>query len=269
MSVILGKCPHCGDDVIGGKYGAYCAKKCGFTAGKAFGRDLTENEVERMLAGEEVLLEGLISKKSGEEREYSMFVKADGIESYDFTKKDGKQTTGYRLKFKTRFPESETKEAEVIGKCPHCGADVVKGKYGAYCIKKCGFSLSWAYGRQLSDAEIKALLNGEEVLLKGCVHKAEGAEDKLYDMYAKADGYEEYTYTKKDGTEGAAYRMKFKTRFPGQDDDGGGENHSTVDKSGGEQEEPDDIDEADIEEPDIEEPDIEDDTTTGDSELPF
>ena len=68
-----------------------------------------------------------------------------------------------------------------------------------------------------------------------------------------------FTYTKKDGTEGAAYRMKFKTRFPGQDDDGDGENHSTVDKSGGEQEEPDDIDEADIE----------DDTVTGDSELPF
>ena len=27
---------------------------------------------------------------------------------------------------------------EALGKCPKCGGDVVKGKYGAYCKNKCG-----------------------------------------------------------------------------------------------------------------------------------
>ena len=33
---------------------------------------------------------------------------------------------------------------EALGKCPKCGADVVKGKFGAYCTGKCGMNVGKA-----------------------------------------------------------------------------------------------------------------------------
>ena len=50
---------------------------------------------------------------------------------------------------------------EPIGKCPKCGADVVKGKFGWYCKGKCGMNIAKVYGISLSDAQIKGLLNGK------------------------------------------------------------------------------------------------------------
>lgn len=50
---------------------------------------------------------------------------------------------------------------EPIGKCPKCGADVVKGKFGFYCKGKCGMNIAKVYGVGLSDAQVKGLLNGK------------------------------------------------------------------------------------------------------------
>ena len=50
---------------------------------------------------------------------------------------------------------------EPAGKCPKCGADVVKGKFGFYCKSKCGMNVAKVYGIQLSDEQIKGLLNGK------------------------------------------------------------------------------------------------------------
>ena len=50
---------------------------------------------------------------------------------------------------------------EPIGKCPKCGADVVKGKFGWYCKAKCGMNIAKVYGISLSDAQVKGLLNGK------------------------------------------------------------------------------------------------------------
>ena len=50
---------------------------------------------------------------------------------------------------------------EPIGKCPKCGADVVKGKFGWYCKGKCGMNIAKVYGISLSDAQVKGLLNGK------------------------------------------------------------------------------------------------------------
>ena len=50
---------------------------------------------------------------------------------------------------------------EPIGKCPKCGADVVKGKFGFYCKDKCGMNIAKLYGVELSDAQVKALLDGK------------------------------------------------------------------------------------------------------------
>lgn len=214
MSEVLGKCPSCGNDVVGGKYGPYCVAKCGFTASKAFGHDLTEAEVEDLLAGKEVFLRDCISKKDGDEHKYDMYVKADGVEDYPYTKKDGTEATGKRFKYVTRFPEKDEVPAPKVGKCPNCGKDVLYGKYGGYCVGKCGFNLGKVFGKMLSEEEVKAVMTGEETLLKGCIHKNDEGEEKKYDMYVKAVDIEEFPYQKKDGTEATGIRYKYETRFP-------------------------------------------------------
>lgn len=50
---------------------------------------------------------------------------------------------------------------EPIGKCPKCGAEVVKGKFGWYCKGKCGMNIAKVYGVELSDAQVKGLLDGK------------------------------------------------------------------------------------------------------------
>ena len=102
---VLGKCPKCGNDIADGKYGAYCTGKCGFSTKKAFGKELSNAEIKKLLAGKEILLKGLVSKKTG--NEYDMYVKPNGTEEYSFTTKEGDERTGSRFVFETRFPERE------------------------------------------------------------------------------------------------------------------------------------------------------------------
>lgn len=54
-----------------------------------------------------------------------------------------------------------------LGKCPKCGGDVVKGKFGAYCKNKCGMNVGRAMGAVLSDSQIKSMLEGKKTLVKG------------------------------------------------------------------------------------------------------
>ena len=50
---------------------------------------------------------------------------------------------------------------EPIGECPKCGAEVVKGKFGFYCKGKCGMNIAKVYGVELSDTQVKGLLDGK------------------------------------------------------------------------------------------------------------
>lgn len=50
---------------------------------------------------------------------------------------------------------------EAVGRCPKCGVDVVKGKFGFYCKGKCGMNIAKVYGITLNDAQVKGLLNGK------------------------------------------------------------------------------------------------------------
>ena len=50
---------------------------------------------------------------------------------------------------------------EPVGKCPKCGGEVVKGKFGWYCKGKCGMNIAKVYGVELSDTQVKGLLNGK------------------------------------------------------------------------------------------------------------
>ena len=97
---------------------------------------------------------------------------------------------------------------EVFGTCPKCGGDVVKGKFGAYCKNKCGMNVSRALGVQLSDAQVKSLLAGKKILVKGLKGKKGN-----YDAYLIPESIEDFSYIK-DGKEIKGSQYKFKMEFP-------------------------------------------------------
>lgn len=105
------------------------------------------------------------------------------------------------------IPKSDTDE---LGKCPKCGAAVLKGKFGAYCSGKCGMTLGKYRGKALTDSQIKSLLSGKKVLVKGLTSK----EGKSYDVNITPDGVEPFSYTKKDGSTASGFQWKFTTEFP-------------------------------------------------------
>ena len=107
---VIGTCPHCGGDIIVGKYGPYCVERCGMMLGKMFGRQLQEKELQDILNGQEVLLEDLVSKRSG--NTYSMYVKMRDVEPFMMTDKNtGNQVTRYQIGVETRFPERNSSES--------------------------------------------------------------------------------------------------------------------------------------------------------------
>ena len=101
---------------------------------------------------------------------------------------------------------------EVLGKCPKCGTDVVKGKFGAYCTGKCGMNVGKALGVTLSDTQVKSLLQGKKILVKGLKGK-KGS----YDAYLIPESVQEFSYTK-DGKEIKGFQYKFKMEFPPKKD---------------------------------------------------
>ena len=100
---------------------------------------------------------------------------------------------------------------EVLGKCPNCGADIVKGKFGAYCKSKCGMMLGKIMGVKATDAQIKALLAGKKVFIKG-IKKKSG--DGTYDAYLIPEEIVDCSYTRDDGTEIKGKQFKYKMEFP-------------------------------------------------------
>ena len=100
-------------------------------------------------------------------------------------------------------------EQEILGKCPNCGGQIVKGKFGAYCTDKCGMNVSRIMGISLLDEQVKTLLSGKKILLKGLTSKA----GKKYDAYIIPNGIEDYSYSK-DGETRFGKQFKFAMDFP-------------------------------------------------------
>ena len=99
---------------------------------------------------------------------------------------------------------------DVLGRCPNCGGDVVKGIYGFYCRNKCSMNLKSAMGIVLSEAQLKNLLDGKRILVKG-IKKKKG--DGTFNAYLTPDGIVDYCYKKQDGTESSGKQFKFKMDF--------------------------------------------------------
>lgn len=112
-------------------------------------------------------------------------------------------------KVKSVFSHEKGK-SERFGICPNCGADIVNGKFGAYCAGKCGMSLNRYMGKELTDTQIKQLLEGKKVLVRGLKSKA----GNNYDIFIKPVSVEPYSYTKKDGSQASGFQWKFETEFP-------------------------------------------------------
>ncbi len=98
---------------------------------------------------------------------------------------------------------------EAMGKCPKCGANVLKGKYGAYCTGKCGMNVGRAMGSVLNDTQVKDLLAGKKTLVRGL----KGKSGKSYDAYLIPEEIEDYSYMK-DGKKVSGSQYKFKMEFP-------------------------------------------------------
>ena len=50
-----------------------------------------------------------------------------------------------------------------VGKCPKCGSDIISGKYGFFCQSKCGMNVAKVYGKELSEEQLRTLLDGKSV----------------------------------------------------------------------------------------------------------
>ncbi len=100
-------------------------------------------------------------------------------------------------------------KGKILGICPNCKAQILKGKYGTYCSKKCGMQVSGYFGNAFTDEQIKNLLQGKKILLKGLI----GKNGKTYDMYLEPQSIEGYTYEKNAQTI-HGYQFVYKKSYP-------------------------------------------------------
>ena len=100
---IMGKCPRCGCEVIKGRFGAFCSKKCGMKFGKAMGKDLDDEQIKRLLEGKQILVKGIKSKKKG--KTYDAYLTPKGISNFSYKDKDGNERIGFQYDYHLSFPE--------------------------------------------------------------------------------------------------------------------------------------------------------------------
>ena len=98
-----------------------------------------------------------------------------------------------------------------LGQCPNCKGPVVSGSKGAFCKNRCGMFLSKLMGRQLTDNQVKTLLEGNKILLKG-LKKKDGSG--TYDMYFKPIGIQDFSYTNKNNEIVKGKQFVFERSFP-------------------------------------------------------
>ena len=103
----LGNCPNCGKPVVDGKYGPFCTGRCGLSLGRAFGKQLTALQTEKLLAGKTVLIKGFKTKTGAS---FAAKLTVEGTEPYEY-EKDGTVKKGLRLRFASERVQEEAKTA--------------------------------------------------------------------------------------------------------------------------------------------------------------
>ncbi|MCR5539244.1 MAG: DNA topoisomerase 3 [Ruminococcus sp.] len=146
---VVGKCPKCGSNVIALPKAYVCEKgkeKCGFGLAKVIcEKTISEAQVKKLLEkGTTDMIDGFVSKKTEKKFSASLVLNDD-------------KTVGFKL------PDYGSNEP--VGKCPKCGAEVVRGKFGFYCKGNCGMFLGKVFGKVLSETQIRSLLGGKSIIL--------------------------------------------------------------------------------------------------------
>lgn len=160
---IIGKCPECGGDLISSEKGFYCSNyKEGCKVGafkKICDSTITDAEFLNLLSGKEITKEIKKTKESGT-------VKWRQKLKYD------------KAEHKIAFVEAADEETDLI--CPSCGKHLIEAGPSLKC--SCGFSMyCYPCGKTLTKAQIKDIISGEKVLVKGMKSK----KGKKFDAYLK------------------------------------------------------------------------------------
>ena len=173
---VIGKCPVCGGDIIGGRMGYGCSKYkegCKFVIWKS----ICKRPISIMHA--KALLE-----KGQTDRIYGFLTKNNSRFSA-ILKLDGDRVVFDSSEFENQASESQNPIGEVVGKCPICQGNVVTTRFGYGCEnykeKSCKFSISSSIcGREISTEDVKALLtNGKTEKLTGFVSKTNNSFDAI------------------------------------------------------------------------------------------
>ena len=110
--------------------------------------------------------------------------------------------------------EEKNMSMNVLGKCTKCGGEVVTGKFGPYCRNKCGMFYGKAFGKALTEGQVKDLLEGKKIFVEGLTSK-NGA---TYDVYLTPKGTKDFTYKKKDGNEGSGTDYDYDMEYPDKEE---------------------------------------------------
>ena len=179
------KCPVCGDELTTTSFGYGCSnyfdetKKCSFSIGKIAGRDLSEDEVKKLLTeGKTDVLDGFSSKKKQKFSASLIFAKDA----------DGKPVISFN------FEDVPTEYVEDL-KCPACGGRIIKTGYGITCENRtkeenpCYFSIGEIAGKKLDLETLKTLINDRKTdVIKGFKSKNKKSFDAKLELRTGEDG---------------------------------------------------------------------------------
>ena len=102
-----------------------------------------------------------------------------------------------------------TEKAKVLCKCPNCGADILHGKFGPYCKEKCGFRLSYVFGKKVSEKQFISLCSMKKTKISG-IAKKDGSG--TFDAFAVPEAVEDFSYVK-DGKTVTGKQLKIRMEF--------------------------------------------------------
>lgn len=173
-------CPLCGNTLLKGKFGWYCAEKksgaCSFTIPQEIAsKKLTDANVKSLL-------------EKGVTKEISGFKsKAGKLFSAKLKLNEGK------IEFE--FPKIEHKETKFTYQCPCCGSNIIADKWAWKCDKNCGFSLSYKIAaKEIKESDL------EDLITKKRTRKISGFTSKTGKKFAAS------IILKSDGTTGFDFK---------------------------------------------------------------